>query len=87
MCGCVYVGVFMCAYVTDRLVLSVADPSDEQVDQLGAQDEAVKGEWPEALLHGPLLAGRLIWVQIGVGSIPACEQQQYNNYRRAGSVV
>lgn len=48
--------------VTDRLVLSVADPSDEQVDELGAQDEAVEGERSEALLHGPLLAGGLVGV-------------------------
>ncbi len=70
--------VCVCVCVTDRLVLSVADPSDEQVDQLGAQDESVEGERSEALLHGPLLAGRLIWVQVGVRSIPACAQQQYN---------
>ena len=64
----------VCVCETDRLVLSVAHPSDEQVDQLGAQDEAVERERSEALLHGPLLTGRLIWVQVGVGSIPACGQ-------------
>lgn len=73
--------------VSDRLVLSIADPSDEEVDQLGTQDEAMEGEWSEALLHGPLLTGRLIWVQVGIGSIPACGQQQYSNYRRSGSVL
>lgn len=29
--------------LTDRLVFRVADPPDEQVDQLGAQNEAVEG--------------------------------------------
>lgn len=57
--------------MTDRLVLSITDSSDEQVDQLRAQDKAMEGEWSEALLHGPLLTGRLIWVQVGVGSMPA----------------
>ena len=76
----------MCEWVTDRLVVSIADPSDEQVDQLRAQNEAMEGEWSEALLHGPLLTGRLIWVQVWVGSMPKCEQQQYINYRRAITV-
>lgn len=69
--------VCVCACITDRLVLGVADTSDEQVDQLGAQYQTVEGERSEALLHGPLLTGRLIWVQVGVGSIPAHGQQQY----------
>lgn len=63
---------------TDRLGLGVADASDEQVDQLGAQDEAVEGERPEALLHGPLLARGLVWVQVGVGSVPAGGQGGQN---------
>lgn len=69
--------------MTDRLVLSVADPPDEQVDELRAKDEAVEGEWSEALLHGPLLAGRLIWVQVGVGSMSACGHQQSSYCSRA----
>lgn len=65
---------------TDRLVLGVADPSDEQVDQLGAEDEAVEGKWSEPLLHGPLLTGRLIRVQVWVWSMPRCKQHQNKDY-------
>ena len=66
VCVCVWGGG-----VTDRLVLSITNSSDEQVDQLRAQDKAVEGEWSEALLHGPLLTGRLVWIQVGVGSMSA----------------
>lgn len=78
MRGCMHVYVCI-SYMTDRLVLSITDPSYEQIDQLGAQNEAVEGEWSEALLHGPLLTGRLIWVQVGVGSIPA-QIVQHNKF-------
>lgn len=71
----VSLGVCVTGKETDRLVFCIADPSDEQVDQLGAQDEAMEGEWSETLLHGPLLTGRLIWVQVGVGCMPVNEQQ------------
>lgn len=73
--------------VSDRLVLSIADPPGEQVNKLRAQDEAVEGERSETLLHSPLLTGRLIWVQIGVGCMPACKQQQNKSHRRPGSVL
>ena len=51
---------------TDRLVLSITHSADEQGDELRAQNEAVEGQRSESLLHGPVLAGRLIWVQVGV---------------------
>lgn len=57
--------------MSDRLVLGVADAPDEQVHQLRAQDESMEGQRPEALFHGPLLTGRLVWVQVGVGGMPA----------------
>lgn len=38
-----YMYIYTCVPMTDRLVLSVAHPSYEQVDQLGAKDETVKG--------------------------------------------
>ena len=83
VCECVCVCVYIYIYISDRLVLGVADTSDEQVDQLGAQYQTVEGERSEALLHGPLLTGRLIWVQVGVGSIPAHGQQHYKYQIRA----
>lgn len=55
------------SWATDRLVLCVADATDQQVDQLRAQDDAVEGQRSEPLLHGPLLARGLVWVQVRVG--------------------
>ena len=53
-----------------RLVLGVAGAPQQQCDQLRAQDQAVEGQGSEALLHGPLLAGGLVGVQVGVGHVP-----------------
>ncbi len=56
---------------SDRLVFCVADAADQQVDELWAQDEPVKGERTEPLLHAPLLTGRLVRVQVWVRHVSA----------------
>ena len=56
-----------------RLVLGVAGTPQQQRDQLRSQDQAVEGERSEALLQGPLLAGGLVGVQVGVGHVPVDE--------------
>ena len=60
---------------SDRLVLGIADAPDEQGHQLGAQNEPVEGQRPEALLHAPLLTGRLVWTQVGVWDVSAGQPQ------------
>lgn len=47
---------------TYGLTFGIAHSSDEQGDQLGAQDKAVEGQRTEALLHGPVFARGLVRV-------------------------
>lgn len=54
---------------THRLALRVTNTPDEEGDQLWAQDQAMEGQRSEAFLHGPLFTGRLVGVQVGVGSV------------------
>lgn len=63
--------------MSDRLALSVADAPIEQVNQLRAQDESMEGQRPEALLHGPFLTGRLIWVQVRVRGMSASQPHHH----------
>ena len=59
---------------THRLAFRVTDSSDEQGDELRAQDQAVEGQWAEALLHGPVFARGLVRVQVGVGGVSVIQK-------------